>query len=180
MTLRFAVEPFAACQQEIDALGRQHWAETEEYRHGQRYNPDWKRYLSSDAAGWYFVCTARPWDSCVMRTPMVGYGGMWVMPSMHTQQMVAMEDFFFLEPDYRKGWNAIKFLKFIEAQCRQRGAIEIGWTDKKGKGALLEHLGYEVVASQWSKQFLGGADSTHAKLNAVEAVNVYPERTTAA
>lgn len=169
MTLRFAVEPLADCQQEVDALGRQHWSETEEYRHGQRYNPDWKRYFASDAAGWYFMCTARP--SCTVQAPMVGYGGMWVMPSMHTQKMVASEDTFFILPDYRKGWNAIRFLKFIEAQCRQRGAIEIGWTDKKGKGALLDRLGYKVVASQWSKQFIDGADSTHAQ-PAVEAENV--------
>lgn len=152
MSLRFAVEPLASCWQEVDELARQHWLETEEYRHGQEYNPDWKRYLSSDAAGWYFMCTARPWASCTMGAEMVGYGGMWAMPSMHTQKMIASEDTFFLLPDFRKGWNAIRFLKFIEAQCLERGAVEIGWTDKKGKGALLERLGYKVVASQWSKQ----------------------------
>lgn len=172
MSLRFAVEPLSSCYPEVDALGRAHWKETEGYRHGQLYNPDWKRYFSNDAAGWYFMCTARPWNSCVVQTPMVGYAGMYVMPSMHTQQPVASEDTFFLLEDYRKGWNAIKFIRFIEAQCRKRGAIEIGWSDKKGKGRLLEYLGYEVVASQYSKQFLGGADSTHAKLNAVEAVDV--------
>lgn len=180
MTLRFAVEPLAACWKEVNTLARAHWLETEEYRHGQQYNPDWKRYFSNDAAGWYFMCTARPWDSCVVQTQMVGYAGMYVMPSMHTQKMVASEDTFFLIEDYRKGWNAIKFIRFIEAQCKKRGAVEIGWTDKKGKGALLEHLGYKVVASQWSKEVKDGADSTHAKLNAVEAVDVRSEYTTPA
>jgi hypothetical protein len=173
MSLRFAVEPLASCWPEVDALARQHWLETEEYRHGQKYSPDWKRYFSSDAAGWYFMCTARPFDTCVVRTPMVGYGGMWAMPSMHTQKTIASEDTFFLLPDYRLGWNAIRFLKFIESECLKRGAVEIGWTDKKGKGALLERLGYKVIASQWSKQVKGGADSTHAK-PAVEAENVHP------
>jgi len=173
MSLRFAVEPLATCWQEVDALARAHWLETEEYRHGQEYSPDWKRYLSSDAAGWYFMCIARPWDTCSMGGEMVGYGGMWAMPSMHTQKMIANEDTFFLLPDYRKGWNAIRFLKFIEGQCLKRGAVEIGWTDKKGKGALLRRLGYSVVASQWSKQVNSGADSTLTAASSEEMSDVY-------
>lgn len=188
MSLRFAVEPLMRCRLEVDALARQHWMETEEYRHGQEYNPDWVRYLSSDAAGWYFMCTARPDDPCRMQAPMVGYGGMWAMPSMHTQKMIASEDTFFLLPEYRQGWNAIQFLKFIEAECLKRGAVEIGWTDKKGKGALLRRLGYSVVASQWSKQLgrfvpdvKSGADSTFSATSGKEsATNVYPEQSTAA
>lgn len=164
MSLMFAVEPLAECWKDVDRLGREHWGETEEYRHGQQYNPDWQRYFSSDAAGWYFMCTARA------EGYMVGYGGMWTMPSMHTQRLVAMEDTFFILPAYRKGWNAIRFLKFIEAECRKRGAIEVGWTDKKGKGALLDRLGYERVGYQYSKQFLG-ADSTTTK-PVVESVDV--------
>ena len=180
MSLRFAVEPFATCWAEVDALARQHWTETEESRHG-KYNPDWKRYFAGDEAGWHFMCTARPNDPCSMNHRMVGYGGMWAMPSMHTQKMIANEDTFFLLPAYRKGWNAIRFLKFIESECQRRGVVEINWTDIKGNGALLEHMGYSVVAEQWSKkvEVKGGADSTHAK-PAVEAVNVQPEHTAAA
>jgi hypothetical protein len=179
--LRFAVEPLATCWQEVDTLARAHWLETEEYRHGQQYSPDWKRYLSSDAAGWYFMCTARPWDTCTMGGEMVGYAGMWAMPSMHTQKMIANEDTFFLLEGYRKGWNAIRFLKFIEGQCWKRGAVEIGWTDKKGKGVLLERLGYKVVASQWSKQVSkSGADSTLTATSSEELSNVSAERATAA
>lgn len=177
MSLRFAVEPLARCWQEVDTLARAHWLETEGYRHGQEYAPDWKRYLSSDATGWYFMCTARPWDSCVMQTPMVGYGGMWAMPSMHTQKMTASEDTFFLLEGYRRGWNAIRFLKFIEEQCLRRGAVSIDWTDKKGKGALLKRLGYSVVATQWSKQVSkSGADSTLTATRSEELSDVHTKR----
>lgn len=182
MSLRFAVEPLADCWPEVDALGRKHWMETEEYRHGQEYNPDWKRYFSCDAAGWYFMCTARPLDSSVLRTPMVGYGGMWAMPSLHTQKMMVSEDAFFLLPAYRQGWNAIRFLKFIEKQCLGRGAVEINWTDKKGKGALLKRLGYSVVASQWSKQVVAksGADSTLTATSSEESSDVRSKKSSSA
>jgi len=183
MRLRFAVERLRDVWQEVDRIGRQHWSETEGYHAGQAYNPDLKRYFSVDDNGWFFVVTARPLKTCLMTAPMVGYAGIYCMPSMHSQAMIASEDFFFLENSYRQGWNAIRFLKFVEAECLRRGAVEISWTDKKGKGKLLEFLGYAKVATQWSKQsspnpqveVKGGADSTHAKANAVEAVDVYTE-----
>lgn len=181
MSLRFAVEPMTLCWREVDVLAQQHWLETEEYRHGQRYNPDWKRYFSGAQGGWYFMCTARPWDSCEVKTPMVGYAGMWAMPSMHTQQTIASEDTFFLLPEYRKGWNAIRFLKFIESECLRRGAVEISWTDKKGKGALLKRLGYSVVATQWSRQVNSGADSTFSATSGKEsAPNVHTQQSATA
>lgn len=146
MTLRFSVEPFRSVWEDVDRIGRQHWAETEGYHSGQQYNPDWKRYFSSDEAGWYFVATARDDTG-----RMVGYVGMWTMPSMHSQAMVAMEDFFFLEAAYRCGWNASRFLRFAEKECARRGCVEIGFTDKKGKGLILERAKYKVVAQQYSK-----------------------------
>lgn len=162
MSLRFAVEPLRSIREDVDRIGRQHWAETEGYHAGQEYNPDWNRYFSMDEGGWFFVGTAR--DTAGR---LVGYVGCYVMPSMHSQAIVAMEDFFFLEEGHRQGWNAIRFLRFIEQECRRRGAVEIGFTDKRGKGLILERTGYKVVAQQYSKNLSGaasrqqsGADST--------------------
>lgn len=146
MTLRFSVEPFRSVWQDVDRIGRQHWAETEGYHSGQVYNPDWNRYFSMDEGGWFFVGMARDDEG-----EMVGYVGVYTMPSMHSQAMIAMEDFFFLEEAHRKGWNAIRFLRFIENECRRRGCVEIGFTDKRGKGAILERTGYRKVASQFCK-----------------------------
>lgn len=151
--LTFTVERFRSCWQDVDRIGRLHWEETEEYRHDESYNPDWKRYFNMDDSGWFFVATARD------EGQMIGYVGMYVMPSMHTQQMLATEDFFFLEEPYRKGWNAIRFLKFVEKECRLRGAVKVEFTDKKGKGRILEFLGYKVVPSQQFSKTVG-ADST--------------------
>lgn len=173
MTLRFAVERFRDVWEDVDRIGRQHWTETEAYHDGQAYNPDWNRYFSMDDAGWFFVGTAR--DDAGR---MVGYVGVYCMPSMHSQAMIAMEDFFFLEEGHRRGWNAVRFLRFMEQECRKRGAVEIGFTDKRGKGQILERTGYRMVASHYSKSLLplgrrtNGADSTTDERTAVEAENL--------
>ena len=166
MALTFSVEPFRKIWSDIDRIGRQHWVETEWYHSGQHYNPDWDRYFAVDDAGWFFVATARYGGR------VVGYVGCYCMPSMHSQSMIAMEDFFFLEEAHRKGWNAIRFLRFVENECRIRGCVEIGFTDKKGKGLILERTGYKVVAKQYCKSI--GADSPTAKRTAVEAQNLLP------
>lgn len=171
--MKFSIERFRDIQPEIDRIGRLHWSETEGYRHGQEYSPDWKRYFSSDDAGWFFVATARDAGK------MVGYVGMWAMPSMHTQKLVAMEDFFFLEEPYRKGWNAIKFTKYVEAECIRRGCVEISFTDKKGMGRILEFMGYGIIATQYAKQVVG-ADSALKPTGNEDPVNVRPFSPTAA
>lgn len=168
MSLVFAVERFRAVWEDVDRIGRQHWGETEAYHAGQEYNPDWKRYFSMDDNGWFFVATARDQDG-----RMVGYCGCYCMPSMHSQAMIGMEDFFFLEEGHRKGWNAMRFLRFVEGECRRRGCVELGFTDKRGKGRILEKSGYSLVASHYCKNL--GADSPTAKDSAVEAQNLRPE-----
>lgn len=167
MSLRFSVEPFRAVWEDVDRIGRLHWGETEGYHSGQSYNPDWKRYFSMDDNGWFFVGTARDDNG-----RMVGYVGVYTMPSMHSQSMIGIEDFFFLEAEYRKGWNAVRFLKFIEQECIRRGCVEIGFTDKKGKGLILERTGYKVVAQQYSKNLqCKGADSTLSATSSKESLS---------
>jgi len=91
---------------------------------------------------------------------MVGYAGMYLTPSMHTQQTIATEDIFFLLPEYRKGRNALAFLKFVEAECKARGAVEICLLAEltNGVGKILEYMGYEMTSKQYTKN-INGADS---------------------
>lgn len=153
MSLTFAIEPLKVCWNEIVVLAAEHWKETEGYRHNQPFSPSFERYNQYDQAGWYAQFTAR--DS----GRMVGYCGMYFVPSMHTQQLLATEDTLFLLPEYRVGRNAIEFHNFIEVECRRRNSVEIGMTAKNEKVArLLDYLGYTRIGTQHSKH-LGSADS---------------------
>lgn len=152
----FAIEPLSSCWNEIMVLAEAHWMETEEYRHGQPFNPIFERYNQYDTAGWLFQFTARD------EGKLVGYATMYLVPSMHTQMQIATEDTWFLLPEYRKGRNAIRFYNFVQDEMFKRGAKEVIMTAKMTNhaGKILEYLDFKPVAVQYSKQ-LGRADSAN-------------------
>jgi len=129
-------------------LAEAHWKETEMYRHGQPFCPSFDRYNAYDKAGWLFQYTARS------EGQLVGYATMYLTPSMHSQVLIATEDTWFLLPDYRKGMNAVRFYKYVQDDLFKRGAQEVIMTAKltNAAGRILEFLGFEEVAKQYSKQ----------------------------
>lgn len=149
--MKFAIERLADCWDEMVALAEKHWKETQGYRHNQPFKPEFERYNSYAKAGWYLPFTAR------VDGKMVGYGGVYVVPSMHTQALTAQEDTWFLLPEYRKGWNAVKFFKFMEQACRDAGAEEITLTIPEGigTGVICERLDYKRISVQYNKQLTG-------------------------
>jgi GNAT superfamily N-acetyltransferase len=159
------IESLSTCWDEIVRIGHEHWKETEGYRHNQPFAPSFERYKSYEDCGWGFTVTVRD------EANLVGYSIMYVCPSMHTQELIATEDTFFLLPDYRKGWTAIRLLKFVENECARRGAVEICQTAKlkNSAGDILIARGYTFVAKQYSKR-LAPANSHFA--NEVELSNV--------
>lgn len=153
MSLKFAIERLQPIWAQILFMASEHWKETEGYRHGQEFAPDAYRYFQFNqmpGAGklsFYTMFTARDAGK------MVGYAGMYVTSSMHTQQVIATEDTWFLLPEYRKGRNALAFYKYVEAECLEAGVVEIGMTAKltNGAGRILEYLGYVHSSNQYSK-----------------------------
>jgi hypothetical protein len=144
----FAVEDFAAVWDEVMTLARRHWNETELYR-GEELNPRKDVYLQAAAAGTYILFTVR------INGTLVGYTGMYLHPSMHTNRLFAHEDFWFLGAEHRKGMLVIRFYKFIERHLRARGA-ESCWMSAKtasGVGKILKWLGYSHRSDVYVKKF---------------------------
>lgn len=170
----FALEPLEQCWNEIylapDGLAYKHWMETQSHRHDQPYKPLFERYNSYARAGWFLQFTARE------NGRLVGYSGVYVTPSMHTQETISVEDTWYLLPEYRKGWNAIKFYKFIEAYSGPLGVCEatltIPATKDERLGHMLERMGYTATAIQYSKK-LGRPDRADDK-SPVEVPHVRP------
>ena len=145
----FAVEPIAEVWDEVVGLAKQHYCETQLYRHSQPFNPSFERYKHYNEAGCYIQFTVRDAGR------MVGYGGAYIMPSMHTQRIIATEDTWYLLPEYRKGWTALKFFRFMQEECRKRGAEDVTLTVPEGigTGVLCERLGYTKIATVYNQQF---------------------------
>lgn len=150
--MNFAIEPLETVWDEIyeppHGLAYRHWSETQGFRHYQGYAPSKERYLQYEKGGWFIQFTVRN------EGVLVGYGGAYVVPSMHSGRTIATEDTWYLLPEHRSGWNAIRFYKFMQAACEERGAEEATLTlpSEKGLDPIVRRLGYNLVARQYSKQ----------------------------
>ncbi len=147
--MNFGVESLRDCWNEVVSIASEHWMETEEYRHGQVFNPDHARYVAFEDVGFLKLFTARD------KGRLAGYAIMYLSPSMHTQQMIANEDTWFLKKEYRGGRNAYRFYQYVEGVLRDAGVVEIMMTAKltNQAGRLMEKLGYDHVSNGYSKQF---------------------------
>lgn len=145
--LSFNIEPLEKCWNEVMVLASQHWAETEGFRRGEPFAPSYARYSECERIGFFLAFTARDVEK------LAGYAGMYVTQSMHSQARIAVEDMWFLSPEYRKGTNAIRFIKYAEGALATRGvtAIQMSAKISNGAGRLLDYLKYTPVSTLYFK-----------------------------
>lgn len=136
---------------EVMELATLHWQGTKTYRRHYPFNPSYDRYKACNDGGFYHLITARNEAG-----KLVGYFGLYLSQSMHSQHLMLTEDTFFLHPDYRGGRYALRFLQHIEQQAQQWGVQEIMFSceddNQSGIKKLLLHLDYEPVIVQYSKR----------------------------
>lgn len=144
-----AAERLADVLPEVSALYEAHWNETEDYRHGLPFNPDYEWALQSEAAGKYLLLTLRH------EGKLVGNYGLVFSRSHHTQTLLAHEDTMFIAPEHRRGRNFLRFAQFGEAAARCYGAVELRLNTKLTNkvGDMLPRMGYTHVANQYVKLF---------------------------
>lgn len=151
--LTFQKESLKDCLEEMKPVWHAHWKETEGYRDGLGFNPDYKLYLEYERIGYYHLFTARH------EGELVGDCGMYVRKSMHTQTIDATEDTIYLYPAYRKGHNGAKFLAFVEEYLTKKMSVREIKTDIKLSNErvakLMQRIGYRPRSIQYSKVFAG-------------------------
>lgn len=149
--LSFQVERFLDVVDELHPLHQAHFSETEKHRLGFGMDPDYEAFAQSEKAGQLIQFTARD----VSSDKLVGNIRMYIGTSLHTGTLFAAEDTFYLLPDYRSGFTAIRFWQFMEGSVRLIGVREIR-TDSKVVNKvhrLNEYLGYTHVANKYVKIF---------------------------
>ena len=145
--ITFSIEKVRDVIHELFPLWELHWKETEMYRDGQGFNPNVERYIKYNDVDYYILYTAREGGK------LVGNFGVYLSICMHTQKLIATEDTLFLVPEYRKGLNAVHFVRFVEKDLISRGVTEMSISVKSPEvGKFCEFLGYKQVAHQYSKQ----------------------------
>jgi len=159
MTITFGAERIVDIWEEVYPLAKTHWEGTKRYTRHEPFNPSKVRYQQYNDMGCFHAIIARDGKE------LVGYFGVYIMESMHSQLKMATEDTFFIQPKYRMGRIAWRFLRYIEQYCHEQGVHEIIFSCEQdnttGIHGLLKLLDYEPVITQYRKilTLTIGADS---------------------
>lgn len=145
--MNFQEERVADCLEELRPLHLLHWQETEGYRRGLKFNPDYTRLLSFNDIGYYRLFTAREGGV------LMGNIGIYITDSMHTQTKSAYEDTLFIREEARKGFTASRFIRFVEQRLIDLGVKEINISIKRTNRVhiLMKRLGYLHVGDSFTK-----------------------------
>lgn len=147
----FQAEKFADIVDEIHPLHEAHFQETEKHRLGFGMNPDYEAFIASERAGKMIQFTCRDIES----GKLVGNIRMYIDTSLHTGTLYAAEDTYYVLPEFRKGFAALRFWQFMEDCLKSIGVREIR-TDSKVLNKvhkLNEYCGYTHVANKYIKVF---------------------------
>ena len=148
--IQLQVESVERCWGELAPLTAAHHAGTRSYRRHEPYNPDKRRYVQYNEMGFFHLITARDGGR------LIGYFGVYVTPSMHSQLMMATEDTFFIHPDYRQGRLAVRMIRYVESYLQTLGVREILFSceidNTSGISRILGFLDYEPVIVQHRKR----------------------------
>jgi hypothetical protein len=146
----FGVERISDVLPELLPIWRAHFEETEVAYKGQNFNPDTDAYLRLEASDQFLLFTAREAGK------LVGNIGYVVHKSRHTSMPTATEDFLFLLPEARKGFNAVRFIKFAVSILQRLGFEHIGMSSKltanRDIEPLLRRCGFRCVAKFYYKE----------------------------
>jgi len=147
----FQCERMAAVLPELHIQHQRHYAETEAYRAGIPMNPDYNGMIEREHSGNLIQFTARE----VATGALVGNMRVHITTSAHTGTLVCSEDTFFVVPEHRGGFMAVRLWQFVEDAVRAIGVREVRFDSKLVNKAdrMARYLKYTPVATKFVKVF---------------------------
>ena len=136
-TLTPAQETFAANAADIAVLTGRHWQEL--YGSSAGYSPDFAGVVDSEKRGGVAYFT--------LRTPegkLAGHFCAMVYRSPFYGQLIAMDIFYYVLPEYRGSFGMCKLLRFAATTLKQSGVDQVVVSHKtdSGLGPLLKRSGF--------------------------------------
>lgn len=144
-SLTFSEVRFSEIRYEVMPLIEDHIRETEPYEP----NMDFEMYDCLEEGGYYRAYVGRS-----DQDELAGYVSYFVNPAFHWRhRIIAFADGFYLQPEYRKGWNAVKMLRFAERSLKGLGVHDIFYAVKDNNAPrVLEALGYGITDVVYGKR----------------------------
>ena len=135
-------------------LHQEHWNDTEVRYRGDGMNPDYERFARDQRNGHFTVFTARHIDTAELVANLMYF----LSHDYHNKDnLVGVEDAFFVTPEHRRGRLAIRLLDYAEEVLKGLGVNFVGMSDKSPCGGadlsrLLKRRGYNPVAVYYLKE----------------------------
>lgn len=147
----FQCERLAAVLPELHKMHERHYAETEAHRSGIQMNPDYNGMIEREHAGELLQFTARE----ISTGALVGNMRVYIGKSAHTSTLFCTEDTFFVVPEHRGGFMAVRLWQFAEGAVRSIGVREARFDSKLVNKAdkMALYLKYTPVATKFVKLF---------------------------
>jgi GNAT superfamily N-acetyltransferase len=151
--LTFSWEPVARLLEEpnLDEMLRAHWEELSAHKDEMPLDLDPQRLIAYEAQGIYRVWTARDGGT------LAGYIGFYVYyPPHHRRSLIAVDDGYYLAPDYRRGWTGLRLWRSALDALAELGVIGVIGHHKLhfmrhrgGIGAIFRRLGFAPTDELW-------------------------------
>lgn len=144
-------ERFADVLPELERLHAEQWAETERARINVALDPDYKHMAESERSGQLIQFTAR--DSATWE--LVGNMRVYLYRDLHAKQLTGKEDTFFILPEHRGGFLAVRLWQFAEKSVVSVGVREVRFSSKLVNKAdrMARYLKYTPVGTEFIKVF---------------------------
>tara|TARA_A100000171_G_C2089654_1_gene123868 strand:- start:49 stop:507 length:459 start_codon:yes stop_codon:yes gene_type:complete len=146
--ITFQREPVLDVQHQITPLFKKHWQEIANYQDQIPLDPNWDMYDRLEQSEILHAFMAR--DNGLL----IGYFWLLAVPHLHYRNHVfAHADLLFLDKPYRKGFTALKFIKFAQAELKKSGIKVMSMNTKINApfDALLKRAGFKLVERIYSK-----------------------------
>jgi len=144
-------ERFTSVLPELESLHAAQWSETEKARLGVAMDPNYTYMAEQERAGQLIQFTAR--DSATWE--LVGNMRVYLYRDLHAKQLTAKEDTFYVLPEHRGGFLAVRLWQFAEKSVVSVGVREVRFSSKLVNKAdrMARYLKYTPVGTEFIKVF---------------------------
>lgn len=131
---------------EIMPLLKAHYEETADKFYGP-FDPSIETYEMLSNGGNLRIFTVRHFDDVAGVSVLCGYQIFFISKHHHSKNLVqATQDILYLVPEFRKGFNGYKFVRWCSDQLKEEGVHVVHQIIpvKNGLGRMMAHMGYQI------------------------------------
>lgn len=146
--ITYQVDNWDNVKNSILGMVNNHWKEIEDYQDELPIDLDLDMYHMLNQAGYLKVIIVKDKDK------IIGYHILIINKCLHYKnKLMAATDMFYLNPDYRKGFNGIKLFKFTEKVMVKENVKLLLYSSKYNynKGIIFKRLGFQPAEISYSK-----------------------------